>query len=93
MKSTVRKSGLARQMQNVSDGSTMSEQELSEWAEKSAFLANEGYGVFCFGTAIFWSVIAAILIARFFLIDPTKLRPVSASAPQSAISMLVGGQV
>ena len=93
MKSTSRKSGLARQMQSGPDGSAMSEQELSEWAEKSALLANEGYGVFSFGTAIFWSVIAAILIARFLLIDPAKLRPASASATPSTISMLVGGKV
>ena len=73
------------------DARAMSEQELSEWAEKSALLANEGYGVFSFGAAIFWSVIAAILIARFLLIDPAKLRSSTAAATPSNISVLVGG--
>ena len=86
-KSASKKNGATELFQNWPDKSAMSEQELSEWAGKSGLLANEGYGVFGIGTAVFWSVVAVILIARFFLIDPVKLRPSSALTAPAAVSI------
>jgi len=62
----------------------VNEQELSSWAEQSIPTKNKP-GVGRLGTLAFWTVIAGLLIARFFLIDPEKLRPVETS-PAPAIS-------
>ena len=66
----------------------LSEPELSVWAEQATIAANEGSNFGRLGTLVFWSVIAGLLIARFFIIDPAKLRPESASAPVSLSSVM-----
>jgi hypothetical protein len=66
----------------------LSEPELSVWAEQAMIAGNERSNCGRLGTLVFWSVIAALLIARFFIIDPAKLRPESASAPASLSSVM-----
>ncbi|MBY0380522.1 MAG: hypothetical protein K2W78_01180 [Xanthobacteraceae bacterium] len=67
----------------------VNEQELSNWAGQSVSAKHKS-GVGRLGTLAFWTVIAGLLIARFFVIDPAKLRPVETSNPvtvsQSALS-------
>ncbi len=66
---------------NSSSYAYLSEQELSAWAERSAIASNNGSRFVGLGALAFWAVVAAILIARFFIIDPAKLRPTAAATP------------
>jgi hypothetical protein len=65
--------------ENSTGQADLSEQELSDWAE--GLIASGGHSRFERLTTLgFWLVIAAILIARFFVVDPTSLRPTGASS-------------
>jgi hypothetical protein len=64
----------------------LSEPELSAWAEHATITAGGQSHFGRLGTLAFWTIIAGLLIARFFVIDPAKLRPESASAPVSVSS-------
>ena len=63
----------------------LSEQELSDWAGRSAIASSDDSRFAGLGALAFWAIIAAILIARFFFIDPAKLRPL-ATAPSAVLS-------
>ena len=53
----------------------LSEQELSAWAEQSMIAASGKSRFGHLGTLVFWTVVAGLLIARFFVVDPSTLRP------------------
>ncbi len=65
----------------------LSEPELSAWAEQSTIAANEGSRFGRVGTLAFWTVVAGLLIVRFFVIDPAKLRPEASSSSVSVSSV------
>lgn len=69
----------------LTGSSHLSEQELSDWAARSAIASSAGSRFAELGALAFWAIIAAILIARFFFIDAAKLRPL-ATAPSAILS-------
>lgn len=70
-------SPLARE--NPTGPAGLSEQELSDWAESLIPLGDRSRFEKLSAVA-FWAVVGAILIARFFFIDPASLRPAAAAA-------------
>lgn len=70
-----------------SNGHTyLSEPELSTWAEQSTIAASGKSRFGHLGTLAFWTIVAALLIARFFLVDPSTLRPEGVSSSVSVTS-------
>ncbi len=52
-----------------------SEPELAHWAEQKTVGMNADTPLVRIGAILFWAVVAVLLFARIFLIDPAKLRP------------------
>lgn len=65
----------------------LSEPELTAWAEQSTIAANEKSRFGHLWTLVFWTIVAGLLITRFFLIDPAKLRPEDTSSSASVSSV------
>ena len=55
--------------------SRMAEPELTRWAEQKTVGSNSDTPVVRLGAILFWAVVAALLLARVFLVDPDKLKP------------------
>ncbi len=55
--------------------SRMAEPELAQWAEQKTVGVNTDTPLVRIGAVVFWVVVAILLFARVFLIDPAKLRP------------------
>lgn len=70
-------SDVSRPLLKTDDGQLLSEAELSEWAEQSTIATHRDSDRSHFGELMFWILVACLLIARFFVIDPAKLRPQS----------------
>lgn len=68
----------------------LSEPELSAWAEQSTMASNGRSRFGHLGTLAFWTIVAGLLIARFFVVDPATLRPhdTSISASSAAPSKI-----
>ncbi len=57
----------------------MAEPELAQWAERKTVGSNSDTPLVRLGAVLFWIVVAALLLARIFLVDPDKLRPTASS--------------
>lgn len=68
----------------------VNEQELSNWAERAIAVDGKSRAG-RIGTLVFWGVIGVLLAARFFVIDPAKLRPAETSSP-AAVSQSASGR-
>ncbi len=65
--------------------SRMAEPELVQWAEQKAVNGNADTPLVRIGFVLFWAVVAVLLLARIFVIDPAKFRPAeSASTPAAS---------
>jgi hypothetical protein len=72
---------------SYSSGHThLSEPELSTWAEQSTIAASGRSRFGHLGTLAFWTIVAGLLIARFFVVDPATLRPEGVSSSVSVSS-------
>ena len=60
--------------------SSMAEPELAHWAEQKTVGGNPDTPLVRIGAFIFWAVVAALVLARIFLIAPDKLRPATPAA-------------
>lgn len=63
----------------------LSEPELSAWAEQSTIAARGRSRFGRLGTLAFWTIVAGLLIARFFVVDPATLRP-EGTSPSVSVS-------
>ncbi len=64
--------------------SHMAEPELTQWAEQRTVGANADTTLVRLGAVIFWTVVAALLFARIFLIDAAQLRPATVTTGASS---------
>ncbi|HEY0236796.1 MAG TPA: hypothetical protein VGC86_17350 [Afipia sp.] len=53
----------------------MAEPELAQWAQQKTVSLNSDTSVVRLGAILFWIVVAALLLARVFLVDPARLKP------------------
>lgn len=76
-----------RPLHKVDARGYFAETDLTEWAEQSVIAANKKPDAAHWGALVFWIVIAGLLIARYTLIDPAKLRPQAGSIPAAVSSV------
>jgi hypothetical protein len=69
------------------DHGRLSESELSVWAEQSTIKSGNKSRFGRLGTLAFWTVVAGLLIARFFVVDPAKLRPENPPTPLASVAI------
>lgn len=69
--------------------SRMGEPELAQWAEQKTLGSSSDTPLVRLGAVIFWVIVASLLLAKVFLVDPAKLRPAasSTSATSSAFHL------
>lgn len=60
--------------------SRMAEPDLAQWAQQKAVGSNSDTPLVRLGAVLFWATVAALLLARVFLVDPDKLRPTTSTS-------------
>ncbi len=64
------------------------EPDLVQWAEQKTVSGKSDTPLVRIGACLFWAIVAALLVARIFVVDPAKLHPAQSSAIGSATTPL-----
>jgi hypothetical protein len=62
------------------------EPDLAAWAEKIAIGSTNDRRGLWYGAALFWIVVACLIVARIAFLDPSRVQPATASSAHSTLA-------